>query len=50
LVTDNAIIGYKKFFDKGFEKEVGGVLCGANVKVGPYLSVLVLYRIARSPT
>jgi hypothetical protein len=50
LVTDNAIIGHKKFFDKGFEKEVGGVLCGANVKVGPYLSVLVLYRIARSPT
>ena len=50
LVTDNVIIGYKKFFDKGFEKEVGGVLCGANVKVGPYLSVLVLYRIARSPT
>jgi len=26
LVTDNAIIGHKKFFDKGFEKEVG-VFC-----------------------
>ena len=26
LVTDNVIIGHKKFFDKGFEKEVGGVL------------------------
>jgi hypothetical protein len=24
LLTDNVIIGYKKFFDKGFEKEVGG--------------------------
>tara|TARA_R110000737_G_scaffold247721_1_gene257794 strand:- start:70 stop:258 length:189 start_codon:yes stop_codon:yes gene_type:complete len=24
LLTDNSLIGYKKFFNKGFEKGVGG--------------------------
>jgi hypothetical protein len=45
LVTDNVIIGYKKFFDKGFQKGVGGFQ-----KIAIHSCVLVLLHITRSPT